>query len=138
MHSVPKQNSKDGNELSRHEMLSEDDPAKALPEIDVFMANIFESIGLFLNGGMGMIPITWSEMDSFLKCSKYELTGWEAEHIIKMSRAYCSMVNQGKEIGCPSPYNLAANDKSALERNRVIVADKFKQMKRNRAGFKGK
>jgi len=138
LHSTPKRHSKDENPPCRLDALEDDDPARTVPEIDSFIAQCFEAVGMFLSGGMGMTPLTWVEMDSFLKRSGYLLNGWESEQIIKMSKLYCSMVNAGKEIDCPAPHNLAATDETALERNRVIVANKFKRMKENRASFKGK
>ena len=102
------------------------------------MIAVFESTGCFVNTGMGVMPISWLEMDAFLNRSGYVLSGWESEQIIKMSKLYCSMLIEGKELSCPAPYNLAATDETALEKNRAIVAEKFKRMKENRANFRGK
>lgn len=77
---------------------------------------------------MGMTALSWSEMDAFCNRSGYPLSGWESEQIILMSRAYCRMSHDAREVGCPAPYNLAAEDEDAQEVNRSIVNDRFMRM----------
>lgn len=138
LHSAPKQSKNDENPKSRLEILDEDDPARTLPDADEYLTARFVSSGMFLSGGMGMSPLTWTEISAYIDKSGYRLDGWESEQIFNMSQAYCGMSHTSKESTCPAPYNLAATDETALEKNRSIVADKFKRMKENRKGFKGK
>jgi len=138
LHSAPKQHKNDEDPKSRIETLEEDNPVRELPDADDYLTARFHSTGMFLSGGMGMAPLTWSEISAYIDKSGYELTGWDAEQIFNMSQSYCAMAHKARKLDCPAPYNLAATDQTALEKNREIVADKFKMMKENRRSFKGK
>lgn len=128
LHAAPKRHKKDDDPTSRAESLDDDNPAKSLPEINGYLAKCFHLSGVCLSGGMGINALTWAEIDSFVNRSGYPLTGWESEQIILMSRAYVNYSHKAKELSCPSPFNLAANDEGAKETNRRIVNDRFMAM----------
>ncbi len=90
-------------------------------------------MGICSSNGMSAVSLTWSDIQSFCAQSGYELLEWDSEQIIIMSRVYCSMLTEAKELSCPAPFNAAAKDSNALERNRKLVSDKFMAMKRKRA-----
>lgn len=122
LHAAPKRNDKDENPKSRVNTLADGHPAKHLPEIDGYISLCFELSGFCLNGSMGAIPLTWSEVNSFCNGSGYPLNGWESEQIIKMSRAYCYMLSKGKKLGCPPPYQEGIDEEDALQEMRDRVA----------------
>lgn len=128
LHAAPKRNKKDENPKSRLELLSEDDPARELPDINLYLSMCFELLGICSNTGMGLTALTWFDVKSFCDQSSYPLTGWESEQIVLMSRAYCRMSHKATKVGFPSPYNLALEDEDALEVNRSIVNDRFLSM----------
>lgn len=128
LHAAPKRHKNDDDPASRAESLGDDDPAKSLPEINGYLSKCFQLSGICLSGGMGLNALTWTEVDAFANRSGYPLNGWESEQIILMSRAYVNYSHKAKELNCPSPFNLAANDEDAMEVNRKIVNDRFLAM----------
>lgn len=63
--------------------------------------------GLFSQGGMGISPITWSELDAFNRCGGLELSSWELSRLMDMSRSYCSWNSKGssqKDIADDVPH----------------------------------
>ena len=46
---------------------------------------------------MGAFSITWQELDAYSRLSQTELTAWESEQVITMSKLYCSYLNVGKK-----------------------------------------
>ncbi|MCP3699289.1 MAG: hypothetical protein GY920_12135 [Aliivibrio sp.] len=83
---------------------------------------------------MGVTELTFSDVESFCNTSSYTLTGWEAEQLVFMSRAFCRMLSEASDdIAVQAPYNLAASDEHALQKNRDKVAQQFMAMKKKRA-----
>lgn len=128
LQAAPKRHKNDSDPTSRVESLSDDNPAKTLPEADRYLVKCFHLSGVCLSNGMGTTALTWAEIDSFVNRSGYPINGWESEQIILMSRAYVNYSHKAKEINCPSPFNLAASDDDAMEANRKIVNDRFMAM----------
>jgi hypothetical protein len=79
---------------------------------------------------MGMTALDWADVESFSNQSAYILDGWQSEQIILMSRAYCRMAHESKELGFPAPYNQAASNEDALQKNRDKVNSQFMAMRR--------
>lgn len=115
LHSAPKLHEKDKEPKVRLKTLSEDSPARVLPEANDFITSCFEMLGLCLNGSMGSIPLTWSEVNAFCNSSGYKLNGWESEQLIKMSRDYCYMLSKGKSVDCPAPYQKGFDTEEELK-----------------------
>jgi len=131
LHSAPKQNDKDENPKSRLKTLPEDHASRKLPEADEHMKKCFELLGFCLSGSMGAIPLTWSEIDSFTKRSGYQLNGWQAEHIIKMSCDYCYMLSKARKLGYPSPYQEGYDDEDEKQKMRDRVAKQWESFSDN-------
>ena len=87
-------------------------------------------MGICSSNGMNITALDWSDVESFCNQSGYGLSGWESEQVVLMSRAYCHMSHQAKEFGFPAPYNQAASDDDALQKNRNKVNAQFMAMKR--------
>lgn len=125
LHGAPKQYAKQENPKSRLSNLTDDHPAKCLPEINGFLSLCFQLSGFCLNGSMGSIPFTWSEIKSFSDQSGYKLSGWESEQIILMSRSYCYMATKAKELGCPPPYQEGVSDEEEVQKMRDRVSKQW-------------
>lgn len=76
-----------------------------LPDADQYIVQAFIALGLCVSGGMGVVPLSWVEIDAFLRRSSYELQDYEAEIVFNMSRAYVSWLNKGSDINCFSPWD---------------------------------
>lgn len=111
---------------------------KSLPDINEYIANCFHLTGICLSGGMGITPITWAELDSFVNRSAYPLNGWESEQIIMMSRAYCGMHVKAQKLRCIAPYieNMDEDERIEYTRDKVarqwdIVGETFAKQERD-------
>lgn len=63
----------------------------------------FSDSGMAMAGGMGATPITWQELQAMNTAGGYYLGEWECRQVIKMSVAYCAMLQKGRE-NVPAPY----------------------------------
>ena len=68
------------------------------------MVGYFFRIGPFLETGMGSVPLTHSEIESWQNNSGVELTSWEAEMIRKLSVDYLSESQKAIRPDCPAPW----------------------------------
>lgn len=50
-----------------------------------------------MTAGMGVAPITWQELDAYNRMACSNLSSWEAEQVIEMSREYCRWLGKGSE-----------------------------------------
>lgn len=91
-----------------------------------YIINIANSIGLYLNSGYGPVPITWTEILSWSTLTKIEITPWEANLIMKLSRAFVSQFSISKNPACISP--ILEVDEENLELKRKQISDAFKAM----------
>lgn len=79
-----------------------------------------------MSGANGLISLTWQELESFSDLSGCNLTGWEAETLMAMSRAYSASYHKSQEPDSPPPW--ADDSPETLEQMRANVAAKFKAL----------
>ncbi|MCP4055739.1 MAG: hypothetical protein GY738_00105 [Pseudoalteromonas sp.] len=134
LHSAPKEYAKEESPRSRIEKLEEDDPVRELPPANEYLTECFIALGICSSNGMGAVALTFSDVQAFSNQSSYYLDGWESEQVVNMSRTYCRMLHDaGNDIAIQAPYNLAASDEHALQKNRDKVAQQFMAMRKKRA-----
>lgn len=115
LHAVPEQ-PKD-NKKPRCKLLSKDDYRLDMPIVehcnDVLKG--FSDSGMAMAGGMGAVPLTWQELKAMNEAGGYFLGYWECQQIIKMSVAYCSMLQKARD-NIPAPYQreLSQDEKQQL------------------------
>lgn len=68
----------------------ENDPIFIMPPADEYIAMCFRLIGVCKSSGMGVSPLDYSDVKSFVDMSGFSLGNWQAEQVVAMSRAYCS------------------------------------------------
>lgn len=96
----------------------------ALPEdVDDIVVTAFHSLGLSSKNGTGISQLTWGEVDAYSRMSGVDLTSWEAEQIVLMSRYYCLWKHKGCDPACSSPWNSELNNS-----DNAIVNSKFKAL----------
>ena len=93
----------DRKNISRAEEFGDKHPICKLPDADPLIVSVFRNVGPCLGTGMGAFSITWQELDSYSRLSQAELTAWESEQVITMSKLYCSYLNVGKKAS-RAPY----------------------------------
>ena len=92
------------SQRSRLDIWGRDNPVAKLPQCDEVVKKAFLDCGVAMSGGMTMIPLTWAELYAYCQLSKTDLTVWEADHVIAMSREYCSFLQTAKSETCVQPY----------------------------------
>lgn len=69
---------------------------------------------------MGLSPLTWMELEAYSVMSKRQLTGWESDSVMAMSRAYVSMARNAESITCIPPYQRELTSEEWAERAEQI------------------
>lgn len=96
-----------------------------MPEIGNagYLVELLNEVGIVETNGMGMIPISWSEIDSWLSISGRSLSTWEALTIRELSSAYATEFAQASSPNKEAPWEAEEVD---VEIKRSVVADKMK------------
>lgn len=102
-----------------------------LPEADEYVLNVFFQLGICNRGGMSICPLSWSELKAFSELNRCDLSKWEAETVIMMSRQYCLWYRKGVKRDCSSPW--FNGSQVSIESNRIRVANAMKAMRKNKA-----
>lgn len=84
-------------------------PGLALPDLSESKAEhvvglLFEC-GLMSSNGMGPVPLSWQEIEAFLRVTEKDyLPLWEKQMIKSLSEAYVSEYVRASEHGRPDPF----------------------------------
>ena len=88
-----------------------------MPPPDRIIVSAFNWLGYALDGGMGKVPLTWSEVGAYSLHSGANLTPWEAEQVVMMSRQYCYMLHYAtQQRSAPIIYSPRITDEQMKER----------------------
>lgn len=94
---------------------------------------LFHGAGGAMQTGMGLIPLTWQEIDAWARATSYNetLSPWELETIKRMSDAYASEYNRASDPKRPQPYKPVVYeieiDRAAVAAQAESVLAQFKQ-----------
>jgi hypothetical protein len=120
---------------TRYEQYGEGHPYCHLPPVKGFehLVNWWAEVGTALQGANGLIPITWSEVAHYAETN--QLTAWERQTIIKMSRSYCRWLAKGASQGKVAddvPYILDDEETRAAHQSKMIEArDRSREQVKN-------
>lgn len=93
-----------------------------LPDLEdaAYIVPLLREAGLMSSNGMGVVPVSWQEIESWLRCTELQLTVWEKLTIRELSEAYVSEFNIASKRDAAAPYvrNVEVVD-------RVAVSDKI-------------
>lgn len=136
MHSTPKRKRQD-DRRSRWEQYGDGHPYTSLPKVeDSGMTEMFIQSGLASQGGMGLSPLTWSEIKAFNDCADLGAVPRELVTLMEMSRAYCRANSKGGQedgdnpASSDPPYvDRTANAGTAIIRNRERSKQNAKEAK---------
>lgn len=84
-----------------------------MPEINPafdFLRILFFESGQCLATGQGLVPLTWQEIDAWIRVNQLDLTLWEIETIRKMSEAYCAEYSRATDPQRPAPYSIVKEE----------------------------
>lgn len=110
----------------------EDSPLLKLPKTDgaEYLVDLLYEAGLFESNGMAATALSWQEIQSWLNCTKLELTPWEIMTIKDMSNVYVAEFNQASAKDRPAPYLYVDElkvDRDAVEKK---LRNVFQSLKR--------
>ena len=94
---------------SRYKSFSELDENSTylkLPKIDgaEYLVSLLYEAGLLESSGMGAMPLSWQEIESYLTCTRTDLTTWETLMLKTLSEAYVGEYNQASKKDRSAPY----------------------------------
>lgn len=129
LHAVPTGSKK--SRLTSFKELDADSPFLKFPDIDgaEYLIALLQEAGLMQTNGMGVTPLSWQEIESWLRATELNLSVWEKLVIREMSEAYVSELNSASAREAVSPYVASAPE----EIDRPAVANKLLSVLR---GFK--
>lgn len=132
LHAVPEGSKK--SRLSVFKANTEDGESSFLqfPDLDgaEYMITLFHEVGPMFSSGMGVIPLPWQEIESWLRTTERELAVWEKLMIREMSEVYVNEFNQASAKDWAAPYVPAIEPEDI---DRKAVSDKIGSVLR---GFK--
>ena len=105
--------------------MDEDHQSLVLPDIQSEHAaghviGLLQEAGLMSSNGMGPVPLSWLEIESWMRCTEVEIPLWEKLTIKTLSEEYVSELVQAKDKTRPPPYAQVQ-----LDIDRKAVANKI-------------
>ncbi len=109
--------------------ISEDHSSLRLPDIGaaVGLVELWQEAGSFLNTGMGPVPLTWSEIDAWMRVTKRNVPVWARTLIRNLSETYVQELTEARDPSRPAPFV----DNTYIDRQRV--SDGLKKLFRGMA-----
>lgn len=101
--------SPEGSKKSRLEAFKargDDSSFLEFPKIEgaEYMVALFQEAGVMQSNGMGVIPLTWQEIESWLRTTELDLSVWEKLTIREMSEAYVAEFTKASAKDAPAPF----------------------------------
>jgi len=72
------------------------------------------SAGACVNTGMGQVPLSWQELESWQKQQGFALNPWELSIIRKASSVYVEQLQLSSKADCPPPSKVIEQDPKKL------------------------
>lgn len=97
-----------GDTKSRLEAYKKADGDYEIPLPDIreakYLVGLLYDAGTVCQSGQGISPLSWVEIDSWLKVTQLSLSNWELITIKNMSHAYASEYSRASEKSALMPY----------------------------------
>jgi hypothetical protein len=82
-----------------------------------YLVNFFRELGSCLQTGMGLVPLTWQEIESWQRQNGIELKVWEVKALKLASIAHVSQVALSADPNCPPPNRPVERDQEQLAKH---------------------
>lgn len=89
------------------------------------MIDYFFKVGMVSSNGMGVEPVSFTEIDVWARRCGYALDNWECETLHELSVQYAAELSASKDISAPAPWGEVPDDDSR-EKIAAKVRDIFK------------
>lgn len=98
-----------------------------MPDVDTeysasYLIGLLQEAGLMSSNGMGPVPISWQEINSWLAATNLELSTWEIITVKELSEAYVAERVMSDEPNRAAPYLSVLTDDQI---DRPVVANKI-------------
>ena len=70
---------------------------------DFLIRHLYE-VGPAVSGGTGMVPLSWQEIDAWMRRSGVDLTPWSAQTLRSLSAAYVAEARAAEDPGREAPW----------------------------------
>lgn len=124
--------------METYRSIDEDSSFLKLPEVEgaAYVIHMWNEAGLMSSTGMGITPLTWLEIDAWMRLTGSKPVLWERLMIRELSQAYVAEYNAAcAEKNRPEPFTYVP---PALAEQREKVSNKLldalRSMKRSPAG----
>lgn len=108
-------------------------PYPELPKGAEYLVSLLHSAGTATQTGMGLIPLSWQEIQAWVVCSGLEdsVTPWELGVVRRLSEAYSSEYAQAQAPRRPMPYQPVVEeiDREAVQAKIISIFAQFKKKK---------
>lgn len=122
LHAVPEGQKK--SRMTTMRSANEDQPGLQLPELGdaAYLIGMLHEAGLMSSHGMGALPLSWQEIEAWLRVTESEPELWERMLVRELSEAYVSELNQATEKNRVSPWTPPVEE---VETVRATVVSRF-------------
>ena len=106
-----------------------------MPDVEInhaasYIIELLYSAGLMSSNGMGPVPLSWQEIDAWLRVTEYELPMMERLLVRQLSIEYVDELVQATDPQRPAPFVYRTEEEIELERIREDVGDRLRNMLR--------
>jgi len=133
LHAVPEGGKK--SRLTTYREVDEDSFFLKLPEIDEagYLISLLQEAGLMSSAGMGALPLSWQEIEAWLRTTERDISIWERLMIRELSEVYVGELNQASAKDRAAPYTHVEEDEVKIDREAVAskLLSALRSMKRN-------
>ena len=132
LHSKPESSSKKSR-LASFKALDDNHPLLEMPDIESehgagYIIGLLQEAGLMSSNGMGPVPLSWGDIESWLRCTEYDLPIWLKLELKRLSEEYVyELMQANDDRNRPPPYTriVVVEDDSALVEQRAQVQNKL-------------
>jgi hypothetical protein len=86
------------------EMKAKKIPVQMPPSPAYHLVEHFIEMGMSEAAGMGMVPLSWREINAWCDRTRVDLAPWEARLIRKLSTEYLAESRRAESENCPPPW----------------------------------
>lgn len=69
-----------------------------------YIVGLLHEAGLMSSNGMGPVPLSWVDIESWTRCSEYDLPLWVKLKVKSLSEDYVHELLEAKDMNRPAPY----------------------------------
>lgn len=96
----------------------------AIDDADYILSLLIEA-GISESNGMGLTPLSWTELANWTYLSKIDINSWEASTIISLSRQFTASLNEYDDKDIPPPFTIEDFDREKVSQS---IGDRLRSL----------